>query len=398
MQRNTRLLGLINLMEQDQYLMPLASKRPIASIPFGGRYRVIDFALSNMTAAGVDTIGLYLKDKERSLMDHIRSGKPWDIDRMQGGIFYFTPSSSIEKISGIKGDIANFYNNIDILTKSNCDYVIMSGSNMIVNIDYLEVLKSHKKSGADVTVVYKDYDSTSHYYDDAHIINTDEDGKIKSFGYKIVKVRPENKEEKVKVSLEMYIMKVSLLKEIIEDAVSSGTSTYIREVLHECARIYDFRGYQFKGFIGFISSVQNYYSSSLDLLDENKLLNLFYGPSKINTKVRNENPAYYSNESKVTNSLIANGCEIYGEVENSILFRRVKVEKGAKIKNSIIMQNSIIKRDADIDCIIADKGVTIGINVQLKGNECTPLVIDKGTVIKDNSETCEVKEEKDDIL
>lgn len=391
MQRNTRLLGLINLMEHDQQMMSLATRRPIASIPFGGRYRVIDFALSNLTSAGIDTIGIYLKDKERSLMDHIRSGKPWDIDRMQGGIFYFSPSGSEEAISGIRGDVINFYNNIDILTKSKCDYVVITGSNMVLNIDLLEVLDSHIESKADVTVVYKEYDSTSHYYDNAHILNTDDNGRIDSFGYKIVKVRPEYNETNVKVSLEIYVMKVNLLKEMIEDAISTGTSSYMREVIHDAAKLYNYRGYQFKGFIGYISSIQNYYQTSMDLLNENHLLNLFYGPNKINTKVRNENPAYYSKESKVSNSLIANGCEIYGEVENSILFRRVRVEKGAKIKNSIIMQNAIIKADAELNCVITDKGVQIGEGVVLMGNQENPLVVEKERVIDKNKSNYELR-------
>ncbi len=381
--RNKRLLGLINLMEPDHPLGLLTKSRPLASIPFGGRYRVVDFVLSNMTAAGIDTIGIYMKDKERSLMDHIRSGRPWDIDRMQGGIFYFTPTGLTNLESEVKGDVPNFYNNIDILTKSNCEYAVLSGSSMILNIDYLEVLDEHIKTNADITVVYKEYDGTSHYYDNAHILNTDDMGRIKSFGYKIVKTSGDRDEEKMaKVSMEMYIMKVSLLREIIEDAVSSGSSPFMREVLHESARVYNFRGYEFKGFIGYISSIYNYYNSSMDLLNEEHLLNLFYGPNRINTKVRNENPAYYAPESKVKNCLIANGCEIYGEVENSILFRRVKVEKGAKIKNSILMQNTTVMENADLDSVITDKGVCIRKGVNLKGHPMNPLLIEKETEVK----------------
>lgn len=378
---NRKLLGLINLMESDYSLKQLAARRPLASIPFGGRYRIIDFVLSNMSAAGIDTIGIYLQDKERSLMDHIRSGRPWNMDRMTGGIFYYSPHSTPDQNFDLKGDIMNFYNNIDILDKSNAEYVVVSGSNMVLNIDYLKVLDQHIESGADITAVYKYYDSTDHYYDNANVVNTDEDGRIKSFGVKIVKKESTNVPSMTKVSMEMYVLKVSLLKGMIEDAVSEGTSMYMREVLHDSAKTLDMRGFEFKGFIGYISSIANYYETSMDLLDENNLLNLFYGSSKINTKIRNESPSYYSPESNVTNSLIANGCEIEGEVVNSILFRRVTVEKGAKIENSIIMQNCVIKAGTHLKCVITDKNVVISENQQLAGTAKNPLVIAKDTKI-----------------
>lgn len=376
-----KLLGLINLMESDYSLKQLAANRPVAAIPFGGRYRIIDFVLSNMSAAGIDTIGIYLQDKERSLMDHIRSGRPWNMDRATGGIFYYSPHSTPDQNFDLKGDIMNFYNNIDILEKSNAEYVVISGSNMALNIDYLKVLDQHLETGADVTVVYKFYDSADHYYDNAYVLNTDENDKVKSFGLKIVKRSSSNVVDFTKVCLEMYVMKVSLLKGMIEDAVSEGTSMYMREVLHDGARKMDYRGYEFKGFIGYISSIVNYYESSMDLLDENHLMNLFYGSTKINTKIRNESPASYSPDSNVTNSLIANGCEIEGEVVNSILFRRVKVEKGAKIENSIIMQNCTVKSGTTLKCVIADKNVTINENQNLAGTSKNPLVIPKGSVI-----------------
>lgn len=381
MEKNNRILGLINLMEPDYQMKSLTAHRPVASIPFGGRYRIIDFVLSNMTAAGIDVIGIYLKDKERSLMDHIRSGHPWDMDRMAGGIFYFSPHSTPDLNFDLKGDILNFYNNIDILDKSNCEYVCLAGSNMVMNIDLNDVLKQHMDSRADVTVVYKNYDSADHYYDNAYVLNTGEDGRVNSFGIKIVKRGSQNTTAMTKVSTEIYMMKTSLLKELIEDAVSSGGSIYMREVLHDSARFYQYRGYEFNGYIGFISSMYNYYKSNMDLLDEQHLMDLFYGSTQINTKIRNENPSFYSQESSVTNSLIANGCVIEGEVINSILFRRVVVEKGARIENSIIMQNGLIKSGAELKNCIADKNVIVSEGQIMSGTEKNPLVLVKDSVI-----------------
>lgn len=381
MAKKYRILGLINLMEPDYQMKSLTAHRPVAAIPFGGRYRMIDFMLSNMSAAGINTIGIYLKDKERSLMDHIRSGHPWDMDRMTGGIFYFSLYSTQDQNFDLKGDIMNFYNNIDILDKSKAEYVIMAGSNMAMNIDLRQVLDVHIETKADVTVVYRNYASSDHYYDNAYVLNTDESDRINSFGIKIVKRGSQNVPEFTKISTEIYVLKVSLLKELIEDAVSSGVSIYMREVLHDAARLYNYRGYQYDQFIGYASSIYNYYESSMDLLDEKHLMDLFYGPNEINTKIRNENPSYYGDSSKVSNSLIANGCVIEGEVVNSILFRRVVVEKGARIENSIIMQNGTIKAGASLKHCIADKNVVISEGEVMSGTEKSPLVLAKGSVI-----------------
>ena len=381
MAKRNRVLGLINLTESDFQMKSLTDHRPVAAIPFGGRYRIIDFVLSNMSLAGVDTIGIYLQGKERSLMDHIRSGHPWDMDRMSGGIFYFSPYSSPDRTYDIRGDIMNYYNNIDLLEKSNCEYVIMSSTAMVMNIDFNKVIDAHIDSKVDVTVVYKNYDSTDHYYDNAYILNTEEDDRINSFGVKIVKRTSKNVTSLTKVSTETYIMKVSLLKELIEDAVSSGSSTYMREVLHDAARLYHFKGYEFKGYIAYISSIQNYYISNMDLLNEEHLMDLFYGSSLINTKIRNENPSFYSGDSNVTNSLIANGCVIEGEVVNSILFRRVHVEKGARIENSIIMQNGTVKKGANLKNCIADKNVIVSEGQMMSGTKKNPLVLVKNSVI-----------------
>ena len=381
MAKKHRILGLINLMEPDYQMKSLTSHRPVAAIPFGGRYRMIDFMLSNMSAAGINTIGIYLKDKERSLMDHIRSGHPWDMDRMAGGIFYFSPYSTQDLNFDLKGDIMNFYNNIDILEKSKADYVILAGSNMAMNIDLRKVLDEHIETGADVTVVYRNYASSDHYYDNAYVLNTDENDRINSFGIKIVKRGSQNVPEFTKISTEIYVLKVDLLKELIEDAVSSGVSIYMREVLHDAARLHKYHGYEFKRFIGYASSIYNFYESNMDLLNEEHLMDLFYGPNKINTKIRNENPSFYGEESKVSDSLIANGCVIEGEVVNSILFRRVIVEKGAKIENSIIMQNGTIKAGASLKHCIADKNVVISEGEIMSGTEKSPLVLAKGSVI-----------------
>lgn len=382
MVKTNKILGLISLDEDNMALGQLTSVRPVASIPFGGRYRIIDFVLSNMVNAGISTVGIYLNDKERSLMDHLRSGKPWDLDGNKGGLFVFSPFSTPSNVRDLKGDIMTFYNNIDILDKACEKYVLISGSTMVANIDYTKVLDEHIKNGNEITVVYKNFDKLSHYYDNAFVLNEDGEKRVTSFGLKIVrKSETEEVHHSAKVSLNMYLMETKIFRELIEKAVAEGKNIYLREVLQDACRNHVMKGYEFSGFLGFINSVKNYYKTSMDLLNEKNLLDLFYGDSRIITKVKNESPAYYSKDSNVTNSLIANGCEIEGEVKNSIIFRRVKVEKGAKIENSIIMQNSVIKKGADISYAIIDKNVEVSSKTEIKGSKKQPLVIEKGSLV-----------------
>ena len=387
MNRATKLLGIINLDEDSRSLSPLTNVRPLASIPFAGRYRIIDFVLSNMVNSGISTVGIYVKDRERSLMDHLRSGKPWDLAGMSGGLFIFSPYSTPGKINDLKGDIMTIYNNRDFIKKSPEKYVLVSGSNMVTSIDYDAVLKEHIEKNNDITVIYKEIDNVNHYFDNAFTINDDKDGKIKSFGVKIVKnkdkdkTKDEKSSESAKISMNMYIMSKKLFIELVDDAVMQDQNAYLREVLQDASKKYNMYGYKFEGYLGYINSVNNYFETSMGLLKEEEQLALFHADSKIITKVKNESPAYYSKKSDTQNSLIANGCSIEGEVKNSILFRRVIVEKGAKIENSIIMQNSIIRKDSKITNAIIDKNVEVTAGTEIKGSKKQPLVIEKGSLV-----------------
>ena len=376
-----RLLGIINLDDDERSLCPLTTSRPLATIPFGGRYRIIDFVLSNFVGAGVSTVGIFLKDRERSLMDHLRSGKPWDLDGNSGGLFMFSPYGTPSKIHDLQGDIMTIYNNRDFFHKAKEKYIVLSNTRMIANIDFSRVLDEHVNSGNDITVIYKKFDKLSHYYDNAFVINDDSEGRVKSFGIKIVKDYDSDSQDKAKVSLDMFIMEKNLFMKLIEDAVSVDQNVYLREVIQGACRDYNMYGYEYKGFIGFINSIKNYFETSMDLLSEENLMDLFYGENRIITKSKNESPAFYSKKSSVTNSLIGNGCTIEGEVKNSILFRRVRVEKGARIENSIIMQNSIIRKDADLSNVILDKNVEVTEKAQIRGTKKNPLVIEKGSVV-----------------
>ncbi|NCC78203.1 MAG: glucose-1-phosphate adenylyltransferase subunit GlgD [Clostridia bacterium] len=378
MPRN-KLFGIVNLSENDYYMKQLTNNRPLASIPYLGRYRLIDFALSNMVNAGVGTVGIFLNDKFRSLMDHIANGKEWNLDRKKGGVFYFSPFSTPDIHSQLRGDISTYFSNIDYLTEASADYAVIMGTSMVCNINLQDVFKKHLESKADITVVYKTIAEDDFDFERCNTVNTNEYNSVITFGKNIR--RPDALSEKKKISLEIFIVKRELLVDMITDAVTTGENVYLNDALHNAVTKYKVRGYEYDGLVKNVSSIENYYSSSMDMLDEDNIRDVFFGENKIQTKVKDETPTYYSDDSKVSNSLIANGCKIEGTVINSILFRRVNVAKGTVIRDSIIMQNTNISENCTLENVITDKQVVVTSGTELKGSPRNPLVVSKGSVL-----------------
>lgn len=367
--------GIINLSENEYNIKKLTEIRTIASIPIAGRYRVIDFVLSNMVNAGIQNIGIYSDYRFRSLMDHTGSGKAWDLDRKIDGLFLFGPNYNPMTTSVPRGDMQNLFSNIEYIKGSRQEYVLISCSYMICNVDYKEVYAQHINDGSDITIVYKKIDNANEDFIRQHTLNIGKTGKVLSCGVNMGHKKNAN------ISMEMYIMKKELLMDIIMDSIAKGEIYYLNDAISQAIKSLKVTGYKYDGYLRCINSIQNFYFANMDILDVNVSKELFYSDRKIFTKVKDESPTYYSNDAVVQNSMIANGCVIEGEVKNSILFRRVHVEKGAKIENSIIMQNGIIKNGAKIQNVIMDKGVTITQNKELKGDSNIPLVIDKNRVV-----------------
>lgn len=374
-----KLLGVVHLTESDYYLKQLTYNRPVASIPFLGRYRLIDFTLSNLMNAGVDTVGIFLNDKYRSLMDHISSGKEWDLDRKKGGIFYFSPYSTPENLTQMRGDIYNYFANIDYFTEGSGEYAAILGTAMVMNIELSDVLKEHIDSKADVTMVYKTMDAKDSGFEKCNTVILNEYGGVSAVGKNIKKT--DATEKKKRISLETYIVKKELLVDMITDAIATGENAYLTDMLHDAVKKYKVRGYEYKGFVKHIGSVENYFEASMSMLKEDALRDVFFGENTIKTKTKDETPTFYSESSNVVNSLVANGCEIEGTVINSIIFRRVKVAKGAVVKDSIIMQNGEVRENCNLEYVITDKQVVLTEGTELKGSEKNPVVVNKGAVI-----------------
>lgn len=364
-------MGILNLNEKEDNIRNLTRNRTVASIPVAGRYRVIDFVLSNMVNAGIQNIGVFTKSKSRSLMDHIGGGKPWDLDRKNGGLFVFNFGYGNPALE----DVEMFRNNIDYLQLSKENNVILAPSYMICNIDYEDAVRYHEQSGNDITVIYKNANNCAISFLDCDVLNIDKNKRVTSVG-KNVGVHDRNN-----ICMEMFIMRKQMLVELIYKCITTGICRKIKHAIYRTLDEYKVGAYEFKGYLKCINSIQSYYNFNLDCLDINVSKELFFNNGLIYTKVKDEAPTKYIDTCKISNSLVANGCIIEGEVENSIISRRVKIKKGAKVKNCIIMQNCVIGPESEISNVIIDKNITIGEHKKLRGDNEIPLVIEKVSVL-----------------
>jgi glucose-1-phosphate adenylyltransferase len=374
---NKECMGIINLNKRGSAINKLTHSRPVASIPIGGRYRIIDFVLSNMVNADIQNIGIFADDRHRSLIDHLDNGKHWDLNRKIDGLFIFSPENRSKDSSyGMKkGDIYNIFSNIDYIEKSRQKYVLISPSYMVCNMNYKDILEQHKKSNNDITAVYKDVSNAQDDFLKCSTLNIDEKGNVISIG------NNNGAKKDCNISMEMYIMSKDLFLNLIYDSISTGEYSSMDDLIASNVDKLSVGGYKFSGYLKCINSIQSYFEANNDFLKTDVSEELFYSDRKILTKIKDEPPTYYASDSEVENSFISNGCVIEGTVKNSILFRRVNVEKGAIIENSIIMQNSIIKRNVKLDNVVFDKNVIVSEGKELKGDKKMPIIVDKNARI-----------------
>ncbi|HMM19334.1 MAG TPA: glucose-1-phosphate adenylyltransferase subunit GlgD [Selenomonadales bacterium] len=370
-------LGIINLHEHEELLSTLTGHRPLAALPFGGRFRLIDFILSNMVNSGIHTVGVLTKHRFRSLIDHLRSGKEWDLARKQDGLFILPPPDHIHYSNSIyKGDLEFFYNNLDFIRKSSQEYILIAGSQIVCNINFNDAFRFHLERGADITLLYKtERPQPGRTFTMATLLNLDEDGRVADMEIKPGQIAGGN------IGMEMLIVAKTRLVEIIQDCVARGQFDFTKEGIIRNLRRYRIYAYPYSGYMARIDSVQSFYRANLDLLKPEIWESLFSQDEPIYTKVRDEAPAQYCEDAAVRNSLVANGCIIEGRVENSLLFRGVRIARGAVVRDSIIMQDSIIQSNATLDNVICDKEVCISSGKRLSGDANFVMVIDKRRVV-----------------
>lgn len=366
-------MSVIFASDNETKLNELTIHRTTASLPFCGRYRLIDFMLSNLVNSGITDIGIVTRSNYSSLMDHIRMGRDWDLNRKNSGISVFPPFVLNASREMYKGKIEALYSIQGFINHNKSPYVLLSNSNVAMNVDLEKVFERHLETGADITMLtHKAFTTTSKRV----VVESDEDGRVQDI-YLSEKAGSEEKQ----VGLNVYLIKKDLLMNLVEYHYARGFYDFEKDILTAKKDELKTYVYPVDGYVAIIDDVKSYYYESLKLLDSNSRNKLFYGDGVIYTKVKDSIPTIYRKNAMVKNSLIADGCVIDGVVENSILFRGVKVESGAVIKNSIIMENGIVGKNSKVSYTITDKDVTIRDNKEISGYESYPVVIVKGKTV-----------------
>ncbi len=364
-------IGVIFSNMNEQNVPELVRRRTMASIPFGGRYRIIDFTLSNMVNSGITTVGLMANNNYRSLIDHIGSGKDWDLARKDGGVILLPPFSEkhdklyttrLEALSSLTG----------FLSRRKEKYVVLTDCDGVAKIDISAIIDYHEEKKADITMV-------THYgkvgaRSDFMITEANDDGRVVD-----LKHSPNLPQgTKADIFINIMIIDRQFLLNIVEDSVTHGYNSFESDVLIKQVDSLKIYRYQFDGYYGGIDSMSAYFKHNMELLNKEVRDELF-GERNVYTKVRDSAPSKYGENAVVKNSLISDGCVIEGVVENSILFRGVKVGKGAVVRNSIIMQDNFIGENTSLNCVITDKNVVISDMKTLSGCSELPYFIQKGT-------------------
>lgn len=360
--------------DSESHMNELTICRTSASLPYGGRYRLIDFALSNLVNCGITTIGIVTRNNYNSLMDHIRMGRDWNLNRKNSGIMVFPPFVLNTLREVYKGKVEALYSLRSFMQSTKkAEYVVIANTNIVCNIDLEEIIEEHIQKGSNITMLVK---KTREINPRKNVVTVNENGRVTDMRFAIVA----SKEEQF-VNMHIYVVKKDLLINLVENAYARGFVDFEKDILLKQLSELKIYAHEVTTYAAAIDDIPGYYKHSMELLDADIRSDLFYGNGTIYTKVKDSVPTRYLDDSKVSNSLIADGCEINGTVENSILFRGVRIGKGAIVRNSIVMEKGDIGENASIKYTITDKNVVIQPERQLSGYESYPIVIVKDKVV-----------------
>ena len=368
--------GLIVTADRSTHLKDLTLSRSAGAVPFGGRYRIIDFTLSNMVNAGITSVGLITEKNYHSLMDHLGSGKEWDLHRKRDGLFILPPFMTKDNSGVFRGDIDAIRSVLGYVRRTQEDYAILAWPRVVMNLDLTAMMEQHVETGADITILYAEDGSLrpEEQNQDLRLI-LDEKGRVTDMELDAYRPHSMNR------SADVMILKKELLEYLVEEAYARGEYDFHRDILLKKYRTLNIMGYKFEGFLARMESVEGYFANSMALLNPDVQADLFNAHRPIYTKVKDEVAARYTVSAQVKNSLVADGCVIEGQVENSVLFRGVHVKPGARVFNSIIMQGAEIDENVLLDHVILDKGVKILPGRTLQGYDSFPIVIRKNQTV-----------------
>jgi len=362
-------LGIVFADGKFNQLGDLVKVRTEASLPFGGRYRLIDFTLSNMVNSDITNVAIITQKNYQSLMDHIGSGKEWDLSRKYGGVVIFPPYSGYRSSGIFNNSIDALHDILGYIKKINEEDVILTTCDSVDILDYSKVLRKHNKNNADITIVYRNVDNEEVKNNDL-VLDINESFEVTNAQFGV-------KKDVNNVAIGTFVIKKDLLINILEIAISKGATSFEQEFIVGNIGKLKMVGFVHDGTYLLIDSLNSYYQTNMSLLDEDVRSEVLLS-TPLYTKVKDSAPTKYGIDCKVKNSFIADGCIIDGIVENSILFRGVKISKGTKVKNCILMQDTVVLENVELNSVITDKNVKISAHQKLSGSAKLPYYIGKG--------------------
>lgn len=367
-------VGLIFSNIHDNNVPELTMNRTVAAIPFGGRYRLIDFPLSAMVNSGITHVGVITKRNYRSLMDHVGSGKDWDLARRNGGFVLLPPFGEKESTSLYGTRLEALKTVLGFIMRCEEKYIILSDANAVYSADYTPMFRQHEESGADITMLYYKKHSSEISGTNNVILKLDKSDNVKEI------LTDPRMQDTVNLYGNIILMKRTLLVSIVSDAIARGQRHFIKDMIVKQLGDLKIVGYRHDGYFEEISSLRRFYKVNLGLLDRN-VMNKLFGGSEIYTKVKDSAPTVYGEKAVVKNSLISDGCVIEGEVYNSVLYRGVKVGRGTVIRDSVVMKGTFTGENVTLNCVVTDKNVVVRDGRTLSGADTHPFYIPKDTII-----------------
>lgn len=364
-------LGIVYSNSFDSALSTLTARRTMGSVPFGGRYRLIDFPLSNMVNCGITKVGVIANSNFHSLMDHIGSGRPWDLSRKVDGLTLLPPFTPAHAEGNNRIDTLGRI--MEYISHSKQEYVLLMDSNFVCNMDLKKLLSFHSGKNADITLAY--CTGVAPKLQNRAVVELDETGKVTNVG---IDVKTNNE---VNYIANVVLIRKALLERLIGDAQSYAYTSFEKDIIQKNVETLNIYGYKVEEWNCTIDSMETYFSANMALLEKATRTSLFNSQSPVYTKVRDDMPVIYGLSSDCKNSLIADGCQIEGTVKNSIVFRGARVAKGAVVENSILMQDAFVGEDAKLNCVIMDKNTVITPKKVLSGDKSYPLFVGKHIVI-----------------
>ncbi len=359
----------------DAAMGDLTDKRNTASLPFGGRYRQVDFALSNMAHAGIRRIAIISRYNFQSLMNHVGSGEEWGLELEEGGLEFLTPYAT-SATDSYRGKLESLHSGLENLASGEEEYVILMDTSILSNIDLTKVIADHIESGKDITLVTKAGVANGKKQLDL-ALKLDEKGEVTDMC--VDYPAPEG----YVASMDIFVMSKQLLIRRVREHFAHNLYHMDRDfVMGQWQKNQlSVNTYAFDGYALYNESIPEYYHNTLALIEKDIRHDIFGGAHAVYTKVRDRVPSYYDESSKIDDSIVADGCILCGNVQHSVLFRQVTVGEGAQVEDCIIMNNTVVGENAQLKCVILDKDVTVRPGAKLMGTPNSPIIIKRGEIV-----------------